>query len=328
MRADVVAIGEGLFRMSPVGANRFSETDLVRTYVGGAEVNTLVGLASLGRRALWLSRVTKNLLGDRLVDEVAKHGVDVGSVARTPAGRVGCYWLEQGRAPRNERITYDRSGSAMAHLKPSDLPLHIFDAERAILHTTGITLALSDETRSTVLGAIRRARQAGWTITFDTNHRLQLWDVELARATYLDVLPLADIVFVPARDLALLLEGADAGSIDRAMRVLATRYPGRTLVVTDGANGVHASTCGGEMLEQAAIAATPVDRIGRGDAFVAGFLHAVLGTGLEPAGVERALRWGAAMAALKYATPGDLPLVDLHDLEALVGEAVGSDAAP
>ena len=327
MLADVVAIGEGLLRMSPVGAHRFAETDVVRTYVGGAEVNTLVGLARLGTRALWLSRVTTNMLGDRLVNEVARHGVDVGSVARTPTGRVGCYWLEQGNEPRSQRITYDRSGSAMTHLKPTDLPSDLFDGGRAILHTTGITLALSHETRSTVLWAIRRARQAGWTVSFDTNHRPELWGPEQARASYHEVLQLADIVFVPVRDLDVILDGSEAASVDGAMRVLSSRYPARTLVVTNGANGAHAMTCRGETLEQPAMPATAVDRIGRGDAFVAGFLHAVLGTGLERGDVERALRWGAAMAALKYATAGDLPVVDRQAVAALAGEAGGSGAA-
>ena len=318
MVADVVAVGEGLLRMSPVGADRFEQTDTFRMYVGGTEVNTLVGLSRLGRRTLWLSRVTQNVLGDRLVAEVAAHGVDVGSVVRPTSGRVGCYWLEKGSEPRENRVTYDRSGSAMTHFGPNDLPRDLFAPGGAhALHTSGITLALSDETRATVLESIRRAKRAGWTIAFDTNYRHQLWSPEQARKAYSDALALADIMFVPRTDAETVLGASGMWGTDEVLRHLAAAYPGRTIVITDGAQGAKAITAAGDVFEQDAFRARAVDRVGRGDAFVAGFLHAVLETSRGSRDVRLGLRWGAAMAALKFATPGDLPLVARDDVEAL-----------
>lgn len=327
MLADVVAIGEGLLRLSPVGAPSFAQTDLVRTYIGGSEVNVLVGLARLGHRGLWLSRVTQNALGDRMISEVASQGVDTSSVVRTPEGRVGCYWLEGGEEARDVRITYDRSGSAMTKLRPVDLPRDLFiQSSAAILHTTGITMALSTKTRTTVLEAVKRAKRAGWRISFDTNFRPQLWLPDRAREVYSQVLALADIAFVPHSDLELVLGSRQKEPIDARLQDLATSYPGTTFVVTVGARGAYAITTGGRIFVQPSMPARAVDRIGRGDAFVAGFLHAVVELGLGDAEVERGLAWGAAMAALKFGVAGDLPLVERGAVEALARNAVGTDA--
>jgi 2-dehydro-3-deoxygluconokinase len=72
----------------------------------------------------------------------------------------------------------------------------------------------------------------------------------------------------------------------------------------------------GRRSEQASYPATPVGRIGGGDAFTAGFLYGLL----THNDLQTALRWGAAMAALKYTLPGDLPIVRRDDVLALLGQ--------
>jgi 2-dehydro-3-deoxygluconokinase len=57
-----------------------------------------------------------------------------------------------------------------------------------------------------------------------------------------------------------------------------------------------------------------VDPVGAGDAFVAGFLWKVL----AGCGAQEAVDAGAAVAALKCGTWGDIALVDARDVDELL----------
>ena len=67
----------------------------------------------------------------------------------------------------------------------------------------------------------------------------------------------------------------------------------------------------------------PVDPIGAGDAFDAGFLHRLLAGG----SMADALAWGRAAATLKLTVPGDAPLLDLEEVAAAAA-GVETEAAP
>jgi sugar/nucleoside kinase (ribokinase family) len=49
-------------------------------------------------------------------------------------------------------------------------------------------------------------------------------------------------------------------------------------------------------------------------------LYGYLSTG----DIGGALRWGAAVAALKYSIPGDFPLIEKHEAEALVNQKMNT----
>ena len=91
------------------------------------------------------------------------------------------------------------------------------------------------------------------------------------------------------------------------------------IVMTLGKDGSQAITPDGYVMRQPAILAGEVGRIGGGDAFAAGFIYAWLKDG----GIASALTWGAALSALKYTIPGDLPLVDYEAVAALVAGGEG-----
>ncbi len=58
----------------------------------------------------------------------------------------------------------------------------------------------------------------------------------------------------------------------------------------------------------------PVGRLGGGDAFSAGYLHAQL----EDCHCPSLLKWSTTVARLKYTIPGDLPLIDRYEVEAIL----------
>ncbi len=307
---DVVTLGETMLRLTPPGLERLERTRTLDVHSGGSESNTAVALSRLGSRVCWLSRLPDNPLADLVCGEIARFGVDIRYVVRAQGERIGTYYYEPARAPRNSRVFYDRADSASARMRPEDLPAAPFQhGISRLFHTTGITVAISETARATARAAVDRARDASMRICFDVNHRQTLWSPTEARAHYDEWLALSDLVFVAERDVALLWpELSTAVDLHR-------RCPGATLVITRGAEGSIAVTPENREFRQAAFEATEVERLGRGDAFSGGFIHQWLATDGD---VGEALRWGAAVAALKFAMPGDMALVTPDEVRSVI----------
>ena len=119
--------------------------------------------------------------------------------------------------------------------------------------------------------------------------------------------------FVAQRD-ALAMFGLEPADTPQMLETLAQTYPQAVIVVTQGAAGAAARTPEGDVYTEPALPAEAVDRVGGGDAFSAGFLYGYL----TFSSVPTALRWGVVVAALKYSIRGDLPLVNLEEVRALV----------
>ncbi len=313
-RYDVVTLGESMLRLTPPELLRLEQTRSFNVEVAGSESNTAVGLARLGLKTCWLSRLPDTALGRLAAGELMRYGVDTRHVCWTGTARMGLYFVEQGAEPRGAQVIYDRKDSAVSHMQPSDLPRDLFTEEGArLFHTSGISLAIGESAAQTTLHALSLAKQAGWLVSFDVNHRSKLWSVEEARAGCHDALALADFIFVAQRDAVALFK-LEFDEPRKLLEQLAQLYPQAVVVLTKGAAGAAARTPEGEVYSEAALAAEQVDRVGGGDAFSAGFLYGYLTFG----SVATALRWGVVVAALKYSIRGDLPLVNLAEVRALV----------
>lgn len=315
---DVVTLGETMLRFTPPARARLEQAHELQVHVGGSESNTAVGLARLGLRTAWLSRLPDSSLGRMVSGELARYGVDVQHVVWCDDARLGLYFLEEAGPPRGSSVIYDRRDSAISHMTPDDLPNEIFSPRGCgVFHTTGITLAISQSARATAEAATVLARQAGALVSFDVNYRARLWSPEAAAAGCERMLQQADLVFLPDRD-AQLLFGVPATTDPRhALMQLYERYPQATWIMTRGRIGSMA-IARGQLYEQGIFLSDDIGRLGGGDAFSAGFLARFLAGDHD---VGDALRWGAATSALKYSMPGDLPLITRAEVETLVRSA-------
>ncbi|RMF42009.1 MAG: sugar kinase [Planctomycetota bacterium] len=313
---DCLALGETMVRFSPPGENLLAQSPLVETHVGGSETNTLVGLARLGHRAAWLSRLTDNALGQWVASAIAAHGVDTSRVLWTGDDRVGIYFYERGQRPRGPRVLYDRQGSAFSQLEPQrDYANLAATTSASWFHTTGITLAVSSGARQCATSIARQLASRGTKISFDTNYRARLWTTSQARRHCRPFLQESHLVFIPLRDLSIFfdLDPSDPPSWTGAFRAVAPRA---TVVITCGASGAMAFEPSGACLHQATVPVDRRERLGSGDAFTAGFLSAWM----EHQDLAAALRRGNAAAALKCTIPGDLPWIDRHDVDRVAAQ--------
>src|SRR3954452_7237025 len=101
---DVITFGEAMLRLTPPGFRRLEQAQSFDAEVGGAELNTAVGLVRLGRSASWTSRLPDNPLGRLLAGKVRETGVATSHIELADDGRLGLYFLEVGAAPRPSNI--------------------------------------------------------------------------------------------------------------------------------------------------------------------------------------------------------------------------------
>src|SRR5213592_251000 len=121
MPHDVITLGEAMIRLAPPNFRRLEQARSLDVQVGGAELNTAVGLARLGRSSAWVSRLTDNPLGRLIANHAREAGVSTEHIVWTKDDRVGVYFLEFGAAPRASSVVYDRKGAAIAHVQPGTI---------------------------------------------------------------------------------------------------------------------------------------------------------------------------------------------------------------
>ncbi|MFF3866041.1 sugar kinase [Micromonospora sp. NPDC001898] len=303
---EVVTVGETMVVLSPGDGAPLERAGSVRLGVGGAESNVAIGLAGLGHRVAWVSRVGDDPFGRRVTAEVASAGVDVAGVAVDPHAPTGVYFKD----PEVAGVHYYRAGSAASRLGPPALADPRLAGAR-LLHLSGVTPALSASCRALVEHAVTDRPLGDALVSFDVNHRPRLWPAGAAAGVLRAVADRADIVLVGLDEAERLWGSTDAQAVRRLLP-----HPA-TVVVKDGAVGATALGRTGSAVFVPALRAAVLDPVGAGDAFAAGYLSAVL-RGLDAAA---ALRCGHLVAVRALAVPGDCALPprrrDLDDLVAL-----------
>ncbi|MFJ6427049.1 sugar kinase [Microbacterium maritypicum] len=289
---EIVCIGETMALITPTDAPL---ADAAQASIGlaGAESNVAAGVASSGHRVAWASRLGADPLGDRVAFELERRGVELW-VERDDAAPTGVMFKDPGA--ESSSVYYYRRGSAASRMEPGFLTARRLDGVR-IVHTTGITPALSTSCRETVDQLFSDARNAGALVSFDVNDRRPLWSREDAAETLARLADTADISFV-GRDEAERIWGTATPAEIR------TFLPNcALLVVKDGDVGATAFHGDDEPIFVPAPVVDVVEPVGAGDAFASGFLAATL----DGADLAARLSAGHAAAERVLTIAADLP---------------------
>ena len=291
----VLTFGEALVGYGTVEDNLRVATRFTR-FPGGADLNVAVGLTRLGTRATWASVLGDDPHGDYLVDAVA--GLGVGLAVRRAAGPTALMF-KAGGGDADPEVLQVRAATAFAEHAGSVLTPELTSfVGLTHLHLTGITLGISAESRSATLGLLEAAQSNGATVSFDPNLRLNLWpDHDEMRAVVNAVAGQATVV-LPGLGEADLLTGyrEPAAIADFYLEAGADR-----VVVKLGADGAQAWD-GHQTVRSRPYRVTPVDTVGAGDGFAAGYLDAFV-AGRDP---QTCIDQAAAVGALATTRRGDL----------------------
>ena len=272
---------------------------------GGSAANTARAFAALGGRATFVGAVGTDALGRRLVASLRTGGVTT-HVARAarPTARVV---VIIGLGARGERSFITQRGAA-DQLRPADLRATWFSRTGA-LHLPAYSL-LREPLASAALTAAAWARAGGALVSVDLASARPLADAGRRRVQGLlaDVAP--DVLFGNVEEARVVA----GGHAERSLLALAP-----TVVIKEGAEGgrvlwrAEAGDPASDVLQQtvATRRIDTADTTGAGDAFDAGFLHALLsepdtapGDGpRRAAGLRRAALAGHRAAAALLSGP-------------------------
>lgn len=345
-RWDLVALGEVMLRLDP-GAERIHTTRSFRVWEGGAEYNVARGLRRcFGLRTTIVTALADNPIGRLIEDLMLQGGVDLSHLRWIPydgVGRTvrnGLNFTERGFGVRAPLGCSDRGHTAASQLQPGDLDWEaIFEHEGArVFHSGGVFAALSATTPLVVEEAMTAARRRGILVSYDLNYRPSLWEAaggpDGARAVNRRLVRLADVVVGNEEDFTEAL-GFDVRGLDPERLVLepasfaemlsrvCETFPNVRLAAVTLRRARSATrndwsavaVAGGRTIVANRHEDLEIyDRVGGGDAFVAGLLYGLL-AGLP---AERALAYGVAHGALAMTTPGDNSMVRLEEVERLV----------
>ena len=317
---DLVSIGEVMLRLAPPRYERLRRARSLDVTVAGSQLNVAANLARLGWSTAFLSRLPANELGILARDTCESYGVDMAQVGMVPGTRMGINYLEHTVAPRVSTVVYDRAGSAASTMGPDDYDWAAIVRDTRAAYTDGIMPGLSEGCRQAALSFLRAARDEGCLTAFDVNYREHLWTEERAREVWSELLTLVDVV-VTNRSVSEAVFGY-RGTDEEIMRRYAEDFGSRVVVFTTremfgilrgawNSQALHE----GEVLVGRRFEFDIVDRVGTGDAFMAGFVY-----GYMEQGVQYGLDFGNALCAIAHTLEGDVAQVSAAEVQAMLSD--------
>lgn len=326
----IVTFGETMLRLSPPSHQRFSHATSLEVVYGGGESNVAVSLAQFGLPVEYVTRLPAHDLGDSVLKELRRWGVSTRHVLRG-GERVGIYFYEKGAGHRNGKVIYDRAHSSMATIQPGMVDWEAVFAGANWFHWTGITPAISQGAADACQEAIEVANRLGLTVSFDLSYRKNLWQYGKAPAEILPPMVAGcDLILCSIEDagahFGIFPKGKKDGETaanESVCEQLMARFPKAKKIAMTRRSGHDSSmqSLGAVLFDGKNLLESPVyqinqivDRVGSGDALMAGLIYGLL-TFTDD---QRALNFGAAAACLKHSVPGDLNLVTVAEVEALV----------
>jgi len=321
---DLITFGETMLRLSPPVNELINKSNTFTKHAGGAELNVASGVSLLGLRTAIITRLPDNQLGTFIKNRIRSSSVSDDYIIfdKSPEARVGVYYYENGAYPRKPTVVYDRKHSSITKIKPEEIPEDIYGKTR-MFYTSGITLALSEATRTLAIDMIKKFKAAGAQIAFDVNYRANLWDEDTARTTIKQILPYLDILFISEESCRRMFN--KTGTLQDMHREFCRDYPNIQLIASSEREvispKVHSFTSTVYLKrldkffhEEPYKDIDVVDRIGSGDAYCAGVLFGLL----KFDDAQTAVEFGNATCATKNTIFGDLPVSDYDEIKSII----------
>ncbi|WP_353195416.1 sugar kinase [Parapedobacter defluvii] len=171
----ILSFGELLLRLSSSGESFLGEDGQVVVFPGGSEANVAASLGQWGVPCSYLSRIPDNDLTSQILSTLTSLGVDVSS-SLLEGDRLGLYFLLSANGLSKGEVVYDRKYSAFSQLKPG-----MIDWDRVLdgytwFHWSALTPALSESLAEVCREALTVANAKGLVVSVDLNYRNRLWN--------------------------------------------------------------------------------------------------------------------------------------------------------
>ena len=324
-----LTFGELMLRLKSPGRERLMQSPSLEATFGGGEANVAVSLANFGLDSEFLSVIPSNAVGDAAIGELRRFNVGTDKIIRTE-GRMGIYYLEAGANQRPSKVIYDRAYSAISLFKPEGYDWDSIYDNVTWLHISGITPAISEETKDASIMAVKEAKKRGVTVSIDLNYRKNLWKYGVEAKDVMCVMTeYADIIIANEEDCqkSLGLEcksNVEGGKLDNEdyrnlSNTLLEKYPNvKKVAITlresksaDINFWAAALNNGTDFIVSRKYEMYDiVDRVGGGDSFAGGLIY-----GLNVLDDDKqALEFAVAASCLKHSIDGDFNRVTVDEV--------------
>lgn len=297
---DVATFGEAMMLLVADRPGPLEEAQCFFKRTAGAETNVAIGLARLGLKVGWASRLGTDSMGRYLLAEMRREGIDCSRVVCDPGQRTGFQFKGRVDDGGDPLVEYHRKGSAASRMGMADIDEAWLRSARH-LHATGVFPAVSATTLPAAHKTMALMRQAGRSVSFDPNLRPTLWATpDLMRQEINRLAALADWVLPGLQEGRFLSGEQTPQAIARFYRA-----QGASLVVVKlGPEGAYYDGRDGSGQVPGFPVEKVIDTVGAGDGFAVGVISALLAGRSVPDAVRRGAWIGARAVQVLGDTEG------------------------
>lgn len=260
--------------------------------LGSSSAIFAANLASLGHRVGFKGKVGLDDFGKKVLLELSERGVLVDWIVKDSGVSTGIT-VVLNRGEDRAMVTYPGAMEQLAADEVTDEDL----SGAGHLHVSSIFL--QPGLRKDMVSLFRRAKQAGLTTSLDPQwDPAEQWDLDLtALVEYLDL-------FIPNEQEFLHL--MDSGSVEEG----AEQFPNESVLVVKQSNrGATLFHKGEQIHANALLNSDPVDAIGAGDSFNAGFIYKYT----QQAPLHECLAFGNLVGAVSTTAAGGTAAIQSLD---------------
>jgi 2-dehydro-3-deoxygluconokinase len=294
---DVATFGEAMLLLVADRPGPIEEAQAFHKRTAGAETNVAIGLARLGLKVAWASRLGSDSMARYLLAQMQGEGIDCSRVVCDPAQRTGFQFKGRVADGSDPPVEYHRKGSAASRMGPADVDDTWLRSARH-LHATGVFPALSASSLAAACKTFEVVREAGRTISFDPNLRPTLWASPELMRHWINHLAAQAHWVLPGLEEGRFLTGE---STPEAIAAYYRRLGARVVAVKLGPEGAYYDCESGSGYVPGFPVREVVDTVGAGDGFAVGVISALL----EGRSVPDAVRRGAWIGARAVQVLGD-----------------------
>lgn len=299
MKNKVLCFGEVLIRMQATSDSFFpNKSGNLNIYPGGSEANVAVSLAQMGSTSKFFTAVPKDhSLASEVLGQIESYGVDT-SLCKESGKRIGSYILLSANGLTKGEVIYDRAYSSFSELTLKDLDFNSIFQGCDWFHWTALTPALNQQMATLMKELLKEASNRGLKISVDLNYRSKLWQYGKAPHEVMpELLAYCDVIMgnIWAANTFLQTGVKDDLNRDTPQEVLVDeavrisdeifesmpkcQHIAHTFRFMDNPkhNLLYGTyhTRGAHEVSKTRETNELIDRIGSGDAFMAGLIHAI-----------------------------------------------------
>src|SRR5690554_899279 len=174
-KQNILIFGELLLRLSPYNQHFLNPNHIINIFPGGSEANVAVSLGYWGIKNSYVSCIPNNDLTSEMLKILSDKNVSINKCL-FKKGRLGLYFLLSPNGLSSGDVIYDRNSSSFYNLQPGEIDWDTLLEGHTWFHWCGLTPALNANLASVLEDALKAAKKKGLTISVDLNYRNRLWN--------------------------------------------------------------------------------------------------------------------------------------------------------